>query len=44
VTLYNRGDNETYRKKEDLEGNSYALIQAKGQVVGSDTGQYTKTN
>jgi len=36
------GDNETYRKNEDSEGNSYTLIQE--QVVGSNTGQYIISN
>jgi len=26
LTLHNSGNNETYRKNEDWEGNSYALI------------------
>jgi len=42
VALHNRGNNETYRKNEDSEGNSYTLKQ--GQVAGSDTGQYTKSS
>ena len=32
--------NESYRKNEDSEGNSYTLTQ--GQVVGSDGDQYVK--
>jgi len=36
VTLHNRGNNETYKKNEVSEGNSYTLIQ--GQVAGSNTG------
>jgi len=35
-------DSETYKKNEDSESNSYTLIQ--GQVAGSDTTQYTKSN
>jgi len=31
-------DNETYRKNEDSEGNSYTLIQ--GQVAGKKTSQF----
>jgi len=42
VTLQNWGSNETYRKNEDSEGNSYTLMQ--GQVAGSDVGQYIKSN
>jgi len=42
VTLHNRGNNETYRKNGNSEGNSYTLTQ--GQVAGSDTGKYTKSN
>jgi len=34
--------NESHRKNEDLEGNSYTLIQ--GQVVGSDGDQYVNSN
>jgi len=37
VTMHNWGNNESYRKNEDLEDNSYTLIQA--QMVGSDGGQ-----
>jgi len=42
VTLHKQRNNETYRKNEDSEGNSYTLIQ--GQVVGSDGGQYVKNS
>jgi len=35
-------NNESYRKNEDSEGNSYTLIQ--GQVVGIDGGQYVKSS
>ena len=42
VTLHNWGNNETYRKNEDSEGNSNPLIQE--QVAGSNTGQYIKSN
>ena len=35
-------ENESYRKNEDSEGNSYTLIQ--GQVVGSDGDQYVKSS
>jgi len=42
VTLHNCGNNETYRKNENSEGNSYTLTQ--GQVVGTDAGQYIKSN
>jgi len=35
-------ENESYRKNEDSEGNSYTLIQ--GQVVGSDGDQYFKSS
>jgi len=38
-TLHNRGDNKTYRKKENSEG-KYLW----GQVAGNNTGQYTKSN
>jgi len=34
-------ENESYRKNDDSEGNSYTLIQ--GQVVGSDGDQYIKS-
>ena len=35
-------ENESYRKNEDSEGNSYTLIQ--GEMVGSDGDQYIKNN
>jgi len=35
-------ENESYRKNEDSDGNSYTLIQ--GQVVGSDGDQYVKSS
>jgi len=35
-------ENESYRRKDDSEGNSYTLIQ--GQVVGNDGGQYGKSS
>ena len=35
-------ENESYRKNEDSEGNSYTLIQ--GQVVGSDGDQYIESS
>jgi len=35
-------ENESYRKNEDSEGNSYTLIQ--GEMVGSDGDQYIKSN
>jgi len=34
--------NESYRKDEDSEGNSYTLTQ--GQVVGSDGDQYVNSS
>jgi len=42
VILHNRGNNETYRKNEDSENDSYTFKYK--QVAGSDTDQYTKTN
>jgi len=30
VTLHNRGDNETYRKNENSEGNSYTCTGVSG--------------
>jgi len=41
VTLHNWGNNQSFRKNEDSEGNSYTLIQE--QVVGSDGGQHIKS-
>jgi len=42
ATLYNWANQESYRKNEDSERNSYTLIQ--GQVAGSDGGQDINSN
>jgi len=44
-TLHNWGNNESYRKNKDSEGNNYTSIHViQGQVTGNDGGQYIKSN
>jgi len=40
LTLHNRGNNKTYGKNRNSEGNSNTLKQ--GHVADSDTAHYTK--